>query len=219
MGDSVSSESDSMETTDFDSMDTTEGDSDSDSMETTDDSDSSSMETTEDSKSDSDSVDMDTTDVPIDTTDSASVDDGSASIDVETDKDESSGGSEDAGSIEVESDDEPQAVNEADDELDADDMRRNRGVDGFGKNGLSSGKGKGNTNIVGAVLGVLGMFVFAGIVSGVWFYCKSKEKAFVSVNVIDLDDHVHDEANVHDERTVMMAEVNEGHAITICEDE
>merc|ERR1719461_2708121 len=73
-------------------------------------------------------------------------------------------------------------VGREDDELDADDMRRNRGVDGFGKNGgLSSRKGKGNTNIVGAVLGVLGMFVFVGIVSGVWFYCKSKEKAFVSV--------------------------------------
>merc|ERR1719410_2132189 len=100
-------------------------------------------------------------------------------------------------------------------------MRRNRGVDGFGKNGgLSSRNGKGNTNIVGAVLGVLGMFVFVGIVSGVCFYCKSKEKAFVSVNVIDLDDHVHvQDDNVHDERTVMMAEVNEGHAITICEDE
>merc|ERR1719461_629331 len=166
-----------METTDFDSMDTTEGDSDSDSdsMETTDD--SSSKETTEDSKSDSDSVDMDTSDAPMDTTDSASVDDGSASIDVDTDKDDSSDGSEDVGSIEVESDDEPQAVNEADDELDADDMRRNRGVDGFGKNGgLSSRKGKGSTNIVGAVLGVLGMFVFVGIVSGVWFYCKSKER-------------------------------------------
>merc|ERR1719203_169517 len=182
-------------------MDTTdpEGDSDSiDSMETTDDS---SMETTNESNSDSDSdsVEIDTTDFSMDTTDKDSVDDDSVESveDVDTGSNDSSGNDMDGINVDtddsgdgVEDEDVPQSLNEADDETDADDMRTNRGVDGFGKNnGLSSGKGKGNTNIVGAVLGVLALFVFVGIASGVWCYCNAREKAFVSVNVVDVDEH------------------------------
>merc|ERR1712154_241834 len=147
--------------------------------------------------------------------------------DVDTSNDDSSGNDMDGIDVDTDDsggDDMPQSVNEDDDETDADDMRTNRGVDGFGQNnGLASGKGKGNTNIVGAVLGVLSLFVFVGIASGVWCYCKSREKAFVSVNVIDVDEdmQMHVVRGGDDEQTVMMAEMNEGrgHAITVCEDE
>lgn len=195
------SDSDSMETTDsFDT--TTDGslsDSDSDSMETTD----SGMETT--SGSDSDSSEMDTTTAPMYTTDSASVDNTDDSIEVDTD---------------TESEDDAQSVNDADDEIDADDMRRQRGMDGFGKSDLTNESGNGSTNVVGAVLAVLGMFVFAGIAFGVWYHYKSKTKAFVSVNVIDVEEHDHDSAYAHrgSEHAVMM-NVNEGHAITACNDD
>merc|ERR1712008_141170 len=183
--------------TDFD---TTDGSlSDSDSMETTD----SGMKTTSDS--DSDSSEMDTTAAPMYTTDSASVDSADGSIEVDTD---------------TESEDDAQSVNDADDELDADDMRRDRGMDGFGKSDLANGSGKGSTNVVGAVLAVLGSLVFFGIAFGVWYHCQKRTKAFVSVNIIDVEEHDHDSEYSHrsSEHAVMM-NVNEGHAITACNDE
>jgi hypothetical protein len=193
------SDSDSMETTDFDTTDGSLSDSDSDSMETTD----SGMETT--SGSDSDSSEMDTTEAPLYTTDSASVDSADGSIEVDTD---------------TESEDDAQSVNDADDEIDADDMRRDRGMDGFGKSDLANGSGQGSTNVVGAVLAVLGSLVFVGIAFGVWYHCQKRTKAFVSVNIIDVEEHDHDSEYAHrgSEHAVMM-NVNEGHAITACNDE
>merc|ERR1712203_1284153 len=75
-----------------------------------------------------------------------------------------------------------------------------------------------NAGAFGIVFAVFGVLLFVGIASGVWCYCKSKEKAFVSVNVIDVEDHDED---VCDEQLVMMTKV-EGtrqHNITVCEDE
>merc|ERR1719216_260991 len=72
------------------------------------------------------------------------------------------------------------------------------------------------SNVAGAVLGVCGVLAFLAIASGAWCYCKSKERAFVSLNVIDLEEHDHD--NV-DEHTVMMTVVNEGNAITACSED
>merc|ERR1711971_403087 len=89
---------------------------------------------------------------------------------------------------------------------------------GFSHGGLRQ---SGHTsNIAGAVLGVCGVLAFLAIASGAWCYCKSKERAFVSLNVIDLEEHDHDNEQGHvDEHTVMMTVVNEGNAITACSED
>merc|ERR1711971_664581 len=88
---------------------------------------------------------------------------------------------------------------------------------GFSHGGLRQ---SGHTsNIAGAVLGVCGVLAFLAIASGAWCYCKSKERAFVSLNVIDLEEHDHDEHGHEDEHTVMMTVVNEGNAITACSED
>merc|ERR1719242_1750248 len=147
--------------------------------------------------------------------------DGVPAVDVDTDDmdenddkndddDDSSDGSMD--------DEETETVDvDSVDDKDADDTKSSGKADAFGHSGkVAPSKGAGNTNIVGAVVAVFGIFAFVAIASGIWCYCKSKEKAFVSLNVIDLEEHDED---VNDEQTVMMTVVNEGHSITVCDDE
>merc|ERR1712062_945257 len=111
-------------------------------------------------------------------------------------------------------------IDDDDDSNSSDDDSSNASSDsteaasGFSHGGLRQ---SGHTsNIAGAVLGVCGVLAFLAIASGAWCYCKTKERAFVSLNVIDLEEHDHD--NV-DEHTVMMTVVNEGNAITACSED
>lgn len=88
--------------------------------------------------------------------------------------------------------------------------------------GIAAGKGSGRTNIGGAVLAVCGVLLFLAVSSGVWCYYKSKHSAFVSLKVIDVEEHEYggnDTVQEEDEQAVMMTVVTDGPAVTACSDE
>merc|ERR1712048_403455 len=115
------------------------------------------------------------------------------SVDVDTDRgsDTDSDSNSDSGAevvpvVEIDTD----SGDDSGDDL-AENRMRESNAGAFGGDSISESTGSA-VGVLGIVFAVFGVLLFVGIASGVWCYCKSKEKAFVSVNVIDVEDHDED---------------------------